>query len=474
MNYVFNDELRKGMDCSGKGALIDVLNCEYGPDSYLRTCDQYTPYPDCPDRYDQIYFSKGLNLLILRIGVQIWVKSEDPAKKIGDISVNGEVSFAEVMNKLYLADGINLYVSDGLSVKIVKTGAQLVKCALTGEKFKVPECMPEMVVAWENRLVFAANDLLAFSGLMDGENWVHKDDDPSSAQYVYIGVDKQSITALCGLYSDLIVFKAECIYKFAGYFPDVSLIMLSQCAGAFNFNCAVQVDNRVFFVGKAGFSALNTVVDYGDVKQSYEGARIWALLQPNISKKIGLFYSQSKNTVYIYGQSDIFAYNLAVGGAWTRINYSNSFSSFCVVHDLFLGLDFPGRIQQFNATDMSDCNAVSKLVFTRLDFLNKGFLKKVVLSLARDADCIGVVGFNNDSMEIVFTPDWESPLCDQDTEDDSLLKEKYDSTAWQLYTNPELAIRRMALLCEFLFLSVTFTKGWMNVKELLVAVEDMN
>lgn len=119
-------------------------------------------------------------------------------------------------------------------------------------------------------------DELHTSAIGDATNWTTDTNDASSAQWLQIGYkDGGSITGVCSLSSDVLIFKSNhYAYHLSGAFPDWQVAEIGRSIDCKAYNDCVALANASLCLGRTQVQAISTTDAYGDMQAQEISAKV--------------------------------------------------------------------------------------------------------------------------------------------------------------------------------------------------------
>lgn len=189
-----------------------------------------------------------------------------------------------------------------------------------------------------------ASDVLNYSSIGDYANWTNTSSDKSSGQFVNVGYkDPGNIIAIDFLSKVIMVYKeGGRAYKIIGEPQDnyFAVEAVSQTASCLSMYAALNVDNRAYYLGQAGFMSFTPTDDYGNIAPTETGLNINAWIAKNIDSSCQLWHVQSKKQIWVKTQNDkrVYLYHYIPRysdgrGAVTVRTFEHQIADVCCVSD---------------------------------------------------------------------------------------------------------------------------------------------
>ena len=190
---------------------------------------------------------------------------------------------------------------------------------------------------------------LECSAVGDETSWTNNPNDPSSAQWLYVGYKEgeeytSHIRGVCALSSDIVIIKEDGkIYRLTGTAgsDDWTLKEVARhipCLSKYSY-CNIQ--DAVFILGQNTLFALQTTENYGDVYPINIAQNVAGLVQDISGENSKLEYIPSLNQLWMINETE----NILVYDLNYKVFFNRRFNSpirdvTCAKQDVFLSTDY--------------------------------------------------------------------------------------------------------------------------------------
>jgi hypothetical protein len=321
----------KNPEAIADGELVQAENAEYDhADGSLRTVPGVTIKLDLgipvetlfyDNRHNTFYFSSG-TVLYRSADLKIYVR-------LGTVSGSSKPVYCMYGDVCLIATGGLLQVISGGNSLQTVSGSPLVNHYVTSRIGRV--------------LTYSlTSDQLNYSAIGDYTSWQNIASDSSSAQFVNIGYkDPGNIISIDFLSKVIMVYKeGGRAYKIVGEPQDSNYAVesVSQTASCLSMNATINVDDKSYYLGQAGFMSFQPVNTYGNVAPFEEGLNINAWIVKNIDSNCQLWHVQPKKQIWLKTQNDkrIYMYHYIPRysdgrGAFTVREFTNQINDVCCI-----------------------------------------------------------------------------------------------------------------------------------------------
>jgi hypothetical protein len=202
------------------------------------------------------------------------------------------------------------------------------------ESEDAPETVDMLYVRYGRVAVAAAGqDKYRVSGVGDASMWTDDSEDDSTSKSVDVGYkdgcDIRAIVQTVG--GDILVFKSPegqpergRIYRLQGDFPGWSVTPYSEGSSAWNAQSAVTVGNDVMFLTGGGLANISAVMEYGDFKIGWAGAKVNPRMKETLTPSSSLRNIPEAAQLWVLNGADenVWVYHYGIGGgAWTTYRF---------------------------------------------------------------------------------------------------------------------------------------------------------
>ena len=346
---------------------VVLLNWEYDFSSgILKVRDGIGELASLGNNIDYLFYAKNLDILLVSSNKKLYKYNFDGTfTELGDLSGNKIPVFAEWENKVLVASGGSLQVTDGFSLSEVSGS---------------PIC--DFVNVQYGRVVVSrqGSDYLYWSGIGDETNWNFEGTDSDALQLEVGYKDGGNILAVKMLSKDIIVFKDNRrVYRVVGTYPNWVVYQVSEDSGLLSRLAAVEVGNSIIFMDRAGVRSLNTVFEYGDVKVKDIGEKVNMWLRECDPASVRLWHVKPKGQVWIRIKDDEFVYVFHYNnGAWVAFKFPKKCTAVTwIKNTVYLALENTLYRMDNTLTD-DDGKAIEARLITKRIHPNREFLLKRV------------------------------------------------------------------------------------------------
>ncbi len=311
--------------------LSEAENCEYDyAAGYLRTVEGVSIVLDAGKSVDSLFYDKYHNVFYYSSGVNLYVTSDfKTSSLLGSLTGTNKPVYA-MYNDICI-------VASGAKLQAVSGGSTLQTISGSKDKNDYITTRVGRALAYST-----SDDYLYYSAIGDYTAWTNDSSDTSSAQFIKIGYkDAGHIVAVDFLSKVIMVYKENGrAYKVVGEPQDsyYAVEAVSQTAFCGSTRAAVDVGDKAYYLGDAGFMSFVPTNDYGDIEPFDEGVNINQWLINNLDSDCQVWHIIPKKQIWIKTQNDkrVYIYHYVPcysdeRGPFTIRTFSNQINDVCCV-----------------------------------------------------------------------------------------------------------------------------------------------